>query len=360
MSYPQGHRVLTTEQMDEFVRSPWGLISLMRTYTPFGWSSSFNHLKERHYKVAMSTAAAHMNSQRYPDFIGYFLKRRDREDIQEMIDIALSMAVSRGHISSVKELLETYPTPPKTTMTRLVSIAAKYGHLPTLFLLIRKGAVPDHSAVIQSIRKGHANISRFLIEHNKKPRAEKGGGGWLKMTPQIYEKCLRLAIKQFDEEIVKLYLEEDVSVDIEKLGFVLWWACVLGKPKTVKTLLSRGGLTIYEQTNYSVKEAIHKNYLEIVKLYLDYGKSPSPDLLKIAIKDNHPDIVRLLVDYGADCTELTQKDEQDILDYWYSNEKAWLNPEKQKEFRERYQAFRGYIPINPRRVGGCCPTIERQ
>lgn len=185
-----------------------------------------------------------------------------------------------------------------------VTIAAEYGRVEILKLLLSRGADFNGSNIFQLTAlgmiasAGNVEMGRLLRDFNADPNV-----GGMNGTP------MSRALFHGHEELVLLLLERGADVNfINKQGSSCSEAALLGVKHVglCRLLLSRGADPNLGEMCLPLIQASRSADIEIIKLLPEYKADPlartcnGENALEYAVRSGSQDAVRLLLDHGAD------------------------------------------------------------
>ncbi|KAK7976340.1 lipase [Apiospora arundinis] len=254
---------------------------------------------------------------------GHLLRGTDRYVCYQSV---LQLAASRGHVATVKALVEygkrAFPRVEffKQNLKPALSVALSVGSAPIAEVLLKSGADASKEdlkeVLLKVISAGSLPGIKLLLDHgafheNALVAAARSGSVTvmnLLLDRGIDEKCgkydesaLWAAIDRGDREMVKLLL--DKGPDGER-GHALEQAANLGSQEIVRLLLERGVDVKHGSGGSALVRAADRGSQEIVRLLLERGvdvkHGSGGEALVRAAGRGSQEIVRLLLDEGSD------------------------------------------------------------
>ncbi|XP_062280593.1 CARD- and ANK-domain containing inflammasome adapter protein [Scomber scombrus] len=267
------------------------------------------------------------------------VKSEDHEAAQSKSESLIHMIVSDGEVALVDDLLSnTNIDTVNSSNETLLHVAAEYGHLSIIELLLRRGARMDlqdnrgYTALHRAASRGHTEIVKALImagtpiytldlqketpihlaaknEHlNSVKVLVKEEAKQLESHTQ--DKFLHMAAMGDNWRLVEMLLQSGAAVDARNnhKKTALFYAVARSNEKTVTVLLNAGAKVDYDVIN----EAIKLNQESIVRLLLANTRGAlSEEVLAAAlfsaVRQNQDGVVAALIDNGAN---VNMSDEQ--------------------------------------------------
>ncbi|KAM9358027.1 CARD- and ANK-domain containing inflammasome adapter protein [Symphorus nematophorus] len=259
------------------------------------------------------------------------LKPEEHEPAQSKADKLLHMIATDGEVALLEELLENTDINTVTSCKEtLLHVAAEYGHMSIVELLICKGARLDlqdnkgQSALHIAASRGHTEIVRALIQagapiyaldlQGKTPVHLAAGSEHLNSVKVLVKEeakqseshmrdmFLHSAAMDEDWRLAEMLLQSGATVDARNNHnkTALFYAVSRKDKKTLSILLNAGATVDRDVIN----EAIKLNEESILHLLLDKASgSLREDVLGStlfsAVKQNHDGVVTVLIDSGA-------------------------------------------------------------
>ena len=238
----------------------------------------------------------------------------------------LFKAIELGNESLAKEILKAHPyyleVSNRDRMTPM-KLAAKYGHLPIVKMLVKRGAevyanpMNNYPAVMDAAWSKHQQIvDYFLYEIPDKADGTNGLGV-----------MINLAARQGWKDIVEKHIEKD-PLAVHQRGWIgdtpLHWSCHNNYPEIVILLLDHGADIEADEINWIGGRPLHwasEHAPECTKILLERGAqvnarnvkegshclSRTPLIHNACQKDDCAEVTYLLIQAGAD---LQAKDNQ--------------------------------------------------
>ncbi|KAM7388513.1 hypothetical protein PAMP_024683 [Pampus punctatissimus] len=260
-----------------------------------------------------------------------FVKSEDHEPAQNKSESFIHTIVSDGEVALVDDLLNnTNINAINSSNETLLHVAAEYGHLSIIELLLRRGARLDlqdnngHTALHRAASRGHNEIVSALIKagtpiysldlQSKTPIHLALENGHLNSVNVLaneeaeqslshtQDTFLHMAAMEDNWKLAEMLLQSGAAVDARNnhKKTALFYAVARSNEKTVTVLLNAGAKVDYDVIN----EAIKLNQESILRLLLDNtrealsGEVLSPALFS-AVRQNHDGAVTALIDRGA-------------------------------------------------------------
>ncbi|XP_045906758.1 CARD- and ANK-domain containing inflammasome adapter protein [Micropterus dolomieu] len=265
-------------------------------------------------------------------------KSEEHKPAQSKPDNLIHLIATDGELALLEELLEdTDINIMNSSHETVLHLAAEFGHLSIIELLIRKGARVDlqdnkgRTALHRAARRGHSEIVWALAQagapiytldlQDKTPvhlAAENEHLNSVKVLVKeekkqsescTQEMFLHMAAMEDNWRLAEMLLQSGAAVDArnnhEKTA--LFYAVSRNNEKTVTVLLSAGAKVDYEVIN----KAIKLNEESILRLLLDnvraLGEEGLGCALYSAVKNNHDGVVSILIDSGANVNMLDKE-----------------------------------------------------
>ncbi|XP_027146038.1 CARD- and ANK-domain containing inflammasome adapter protein [Larimichthys crocea] len=256
------------------------------------------------------------------------LTPEEHEPAQSRAENFIHMIATDGEVILLEELLEnTDINTVNSSNETLLHVAAQYGHLSIIELLIRKGARLDlqdnkgHTALHRAASRGHTEIVRALVQagapiytldlqgktsvhlaaenehlHPVKVLVKEEAKQSESHTRDMF---LHSAAVEDNWRLAEILLQSGADVDARNnhKKTALFYAVSRNNVKTVTVLLNAGAKVDYDVIN----EAIKLNEESILHLLLDNARgSLREETLFSAVQQNHDGVVAALIDSGAD------------------------------------------------------------
>ncbi|XP_035508644.1 CARD- and ANK-containing Inflammasome Adaptor Protein [Morone saxatilis] len=266
-------------------------------------------------------------------------KSEKHKPTQSKADNLIHMIATGGEVILLEELLEdTDINSVNSSSETLLHVAAEYGHLSIIELLVRKGARLDlqdnkgHTALHRAASRGHTKIVRALIQagapiytldlQGKTPvhlSAENDHLNSVKVLVKEEAKqseshtkdmFLHMAAMEDDWRLAEMLLQGGAATDArnQHKKTALFYAVSRNNEKTVTVLLNAGAKVDCDVIN----EAIKLNEESILRLLLGNARGAlSEDALGLAlfsaVKQNHSGVATVLIDSGANVNMLDKQ-----------------------------------------------------
>ncbi|KAI1027707.1 hypothetical protein LB504_011728, partial [Fusarium proliferatum] len=200
-----------------------------------------------------------------------------------------------GDESCVNKLLDTSLTGDTAAwkLNPAIHIAAEFGHLETVTVLIHKGADvnaegEDHNVLCTAIIAGHLDVVALLAQEGADLEAQQPGAG----------NALEVACRLGRLDVIELLIKH--GADVKRQSRALSDACSDGNLKIVKLLVEEGA-----DVNTGLGSACINGQLDIVMFLLGKGadidvRAGGYTVLQHASRGGRLDIVEYLLNKGAD------------------------------------------------------------
>ncbi|XP_044056798.1 CARD- and ANK-domain containing inflammasome adapter protein [Siniperca chuatsi] len=265
-------------------------------------------------------------------------KSEEHKPAQSKSDNFIHMIAADGELVLLEELLEdTDINIVNSSNETLLHIAAEFGHLSIIELLIREGArldlqdIKGHTALHRAASKGHTEAVRALIQaeapiytqdlQGKTPvhlAAENEHLNSVKVLVKeenkrsesyMQDMFLHTATMEDNWRLAEMLLQSGARVDARNnhKQTALFYAVSRNNEKTVTVLLNAGAKVDCDVIN----EALKLNEESILRLLLDNVRALSEEALGSAlfsaVKQNDDGVVTVLIDSGANVNMLDKQ-----------------------------------------------------
>eukprot|EP00842_Homolaphlyctis_polyrhiza_P004795 jgi/Hompol1/5316/HPOL_000760-RA len=181
---------------------------------------------------------------------------------QKVIDGTLVQACMAGNAHLLLPLIDLGHASLFSDNGAALSMAAKYGHLKCVQILLDKGAsvdADDGYALCWAARNGHNEIVYTLIQHGANVNIRGG--------------CpLNWAAEHGHESITLLLIDSGANIHAND-EYALRWSSVRGKLAVVKLLLQKGA-DVHAVQDFALRNAVKFGHPAVVKALLAYHADP--------------------------------------------------------------------------------------
>lgn len=212
---------------------------------------------------------------------------------------ALHAAAQKGDTDRMRELLDAHPdwVRAEDDSQRLaLHLAARYGKLEAVDLLLERGSPIDHRAY-NRFTPLHLAVS-FHRKQVVERLLEKGAD--VEAVTAFGKRPLQLAADANRAELVEVLFEHGAAYDLHT-------ACCLGDAKRVREL---GQDPATRVDHYTFRDAIRRGHADVVRALLQIPAKQMPPLINMEVRlpllfyaTAHVDVVRALIEGGEDPTQ---------------------------------------------------------
>ncbi len=196
----------------------------------------------------------------------------------------LKVAVKYGHLEVVKDLI-VKGAKVKDEGFDIIVFAAEYGHLEVIKHLVKEGADfrnPGNKALQVAAAYGHLDVVKYLLETGTYNRSSIG--------PVI------LAVQNGHLDVVKYLVDKGAKLGEAVDGSSVLHAAELGRLEMV-IYLKENGVDFKYEDNWPLRKAAEKGHVEVVKYLVEVGadiRAEGNEAIRNAAEKGHVEVVNYL------------------------------------------------------------------